>query len=106
MEDGFEDDVFADFSWTPDCHYGGTRHYIGKYRDAFLDVKWCFGDSKICIKLIGYNPCVMIEEVIDDTFSHYEKVFKKWENKENDGLVVKTSRKGLELYVSFWFETD
>lgn len=117
-EDGFEDDVFRDFSFAPDHRNGkGVRHLIGTVNladydkellglEAIVDVKWNWGDSFITITLLAYNPTENLHEVRDELFKHYRQVFKAWECEDNPELVVEFYELGDKLNVIFYFESE
>ena len=117
-EDGFEDDVFRNFSFAPDHRNGkGVRHLVGTVNladynkellglEAIVDVKWNWGDSFITITLLAYNPTESLHEVRDEVFKHYRQVFKAWECPENEGLVVEFYELGDKLNVIFYFKSE
>ena len=110
MEDPFEDDVFRDFYAAPEHRKGKRRHLIGHVKtenyDAFVDVKWNYGDASIDIQVIAIQSSEDYELVRDEVFDHYEKVFKEWECEENENLRVGFNRVLGILNVSFWWEVD
>ena len=118
MEDGFEDDVFREFDFAPDHRNGkGVRHLVGRVclgdydkellgLDAIVDVKWNWGDSHITITLLAYNQTENLNEVRDEVFKHYRKVFKEWENESNEDLRVDFYQLGDKLNVIFYFEVE
>ena len=111
MEDAFEDEVFRDFYWAPD-HRTGTkrRHLIGSVKtdsyDAMVDVRWSWGGHVVDIAVIAVQPTEDYGLVCDEVFGHYEQVFKSWQCKDNEGLVVETKRVPGILTVSFYFECE
>ncbi len=118
MEDPFEDEVFGDFYYAPDHRQGNNvRHLIGTVNlgdydkeliglEAMVEVKWHWGDSHIEIKLIGYNSTENLEEVRDEVFKHYRKVFKAWECDDNEDLRVEFYQLNNQLNVIFYFEVE
>ena len=117
-EDGFEDDVFRNFSFAPDHRNGkGVRHLVGTVNladynkellglEAIVDVKWNWGDSFITITLLAYNPTESLHEVRDEVFKHYKKVFKAWECEDNPDLKVEFYQLNNQLNVIFYFECE
>lgn len=113
MEDPFEDEAFGDFYAAPDHRTGSKRrHLIGLYKDewgdheAFVDVKWSYGDNSVDISVIAVPPQDDYDETVVYVFDHYKKLFKSWEDHENSDLVVKTKRVLGILTVSFYFEVE
>lgn len=117
-EDGFEDDVFREFSYAPDHRNGkGVRHLVGTVclgdydkellgLDAIVDVKWHWGDSHITITLLAYNQTENLDEVRTEVFKHYRQVFKAWECEDNPDLKVDFYQLGDKLNVIFYFECE
>lgn len=110
MEDGFEDDVFQDFYYAPNHRWNNIRHLVGSVKtenyDALVDVQWSFGSHSIDIQLLAYQPSENKDDVEQEVFDHYERVFKAWECEDNPDLVVKTRRINGILTVSFYFEYE
>jgi len=122
LEDGFEDDLFRDFYPATDHRKGNVRHLIGMVEvkedkipicDAFVDVKWHFGDAAITITMLGCNPfCDEKEVQFDELCKFYESKFKEMEDASNENCMEDESfhigieRKENQLEVSFWWEVD
>ena len=115
LEDPFEDEVFGDFYACKDHRDGSfTRHLFGTlslntddcYVDGFVEVNWKFGGHEVIISLKAVPQTEDIEQMRDDCYRYYEKLFKSWECEDNEDLVVKTTRKYDKLHVRFYFETD
>lgn len=117
MEDGFTDDVFRDFYHATDHYKNHVRHLVGTINladydkeligmEAYVDVKWNFGNSHITITLLAYNPCENLHDVKQAVFDHYRNVFKEWECDENEGLVVDFYQLNDKLNVIFYYEVE
>lgn len=117
MEDGFVDDVFRDFYYATDHRKNSVRHLLGTINlgdndkellgmEAYVDVKWKFGDASITITLLAYNPCESLDDIRDAVFNHYRSVFKAWECDENPDLVVDFYQLNDKLNVIFYFYVE
>lgn len=121
LEDGFEDDLFANFYPATDHRKNNVRHLIGSVVikedktticDAFVDVNWHFGDSAITITMLACNPFCDNEDCQrDELFNYYEKMLREREKAttENcfsgDSFHVGIERKKNKMEVTFWWET-
>ena len=119
LEDAF-DEIIEDLYEAPDHYKGGHRHKVGFLQvkdndgglicEAYVDVSWCFGDNAVEIKLLAFNEHVnYLEETTKEVFKHYTRIFKGWENEENDGLRVECyeMRNSTPLLrVKFYYEIE
>ena len=111
MEDSFEDAVFSGFYWAPDHRTrSNRRHLIGSVKtenyDAMVDVKWCWGDHSIEIRVIAIQPTEDADEVRREVFDHYEQLFKSWQCEDNENLVVDSYSILDILTVSFYYKDE
>ena len=115
LEDPFEDDVFGNFYAARDHRDGSrSRHLIGNlkinaddlYIDAIIDVSWKYGGNNIYIKMLACPPTEDFDEMLKDVRKYYERIFKEWENPDNEGLKIIFHRLNVGFDVTFYFEVD
>lgn len=113
MEDPFEDEVFRDFYAAWDHrNRNGVRHLFGhceddeQMYDAIVEVKWHYGDAAITITVLAVPGTEDYDEVRDNIFAHYERVFKEWECPENENLHVGFKCFDNAMEVTFWWEVE
>lgn len=109
-EEYLEDKVFRDFYQARD-HRNNGRHLVGRlyvdtydkdgiYIDGYVDVKWNWGDNKVCVELIACPASEDFSSMSNDFAKYYTKLFKEV------NFAIKAEQCENKIYVSFFCRDD